>query len=60
MVELDQEMPCIAYGRGSGSPIYAAGRTDFSARKAVERQCTATAKGCATIEATRSEGLVVR
>jgi hypothetical protein len=60
VADMGPEMPCIAYGSGSGSPLYAAGKTDFSARKAVERQCAAMSKGCSAIEATCSEGLVER
>ena len=57
---LGSQTPCIACtGSGSGSPLYATGKTDFSARKAVERQMpAATPKGCLTIEATCSEGVV--
>ncbi|HUL04698.1 MAG TPA: DUF4189 domain-containing protein [Candidatus Acidoferrum sp.] len=60
LVDMGPETVCVAYGSGSGSPTYATGKTDFSARKAVERQCAATTKGCSTIAAACSGGVLER
>jgi hypothetical protein len=58
VVDMGPETLCVAYGSGSRSPTYATGKTDFSARKAAERQCAATAKGCPTIATACNGGVV--